>query len=126
MTPIEIIAFILVLLVLVKLIVILINPKSWQKTTQALIGKPILTIVVSLVLAAVVLYYLLAELTIVQIFAVMAFLALLMMLSMAAYSKEFLTMAKKILKDRSALKKCWLPIAIWIVLMLWVLYALFL
>lgn len=79
---------------------------------------------IALLLAAVVLKYLLAELTIVQIFAVMSFMAFLMVIGVAFYAKETTTMINKLLKDRNVLKKGRLAITIWTVLMIWVLYEL--
>ena len=68
MTPIEIIALIFVVFGLIKLLVIAVNPKAWAKVPQKMAAQPVLLTVVSLVLAGVVLYYLRAELSIVQIF----------------------------------------------------------
>ncbi len=126
MTPIEIIALILAVVVAVKLLVIMIKPKAWMNVVEVVYRKPTLLMVVSLILAAVVLYYLdFAGITIVQIFAVMVFFALLAAMTASAYAKEIIVLARKMLKDKSVLKKAWLALVVWIVLVVWVLYTLF-
>jgi len=125
MTPIEIIAFIIALIAVIKIIVLSLNPKSWMKFPRMINKQPAITMMLSLVLAAIVLYYLLAELTIVHIFAVMFFVMLLLLFTFSAFSKELVEMADKLLKDKSVLKKAWLPTIVWTILLIWVLYALF-
>jgi len=126
MTPIEIIALIVVIVSTIKIIVLLINPNTWmQKVVKPVYSKPMLLTAISTILAAIVLNYLLAELTIVHIFAVMAFLALIMAVSFASYSKEMLVFSAKMMKDKTVVKKSWLSILIWIILIIWVLYVLF-
>jgi len=66
-STIEWFALLLAIFVLIKLIVISINPKSWMRFSKNLFVKPWLATSVSLILALVVLYYLLVEITIVQI-----------------------------------------------------------
>lgn len=121
MTPIEIMALIVVLAAAIKILVILVNPKSWLGIVNKVWSKPVLTGLISLILAGVVLYYLIQELTIVQIFAVILFIALISATSMAVYAKDFIAMAQKFAKDRSFLKKAWLAVLIWIILILWAL-----
>lgn len=126
MIPIEIIALILIIVVAVKLIVILTNPKKWIVVVDAIWKNSGLTTIVCLVGAGIVLYYLVgAGIGIVQILAVMLLLSLLMGLSIAAYSKDLIGLGKKMLKDRAIVKKAWLAIIIWIVLILWGLKELF-
>ena len=71
------------------------------------------------------LYYLLQEITIVQIFAVMLFIALMAAMGISAYAREFVPLAKKLLKDRNILRKAWLLIVIWIILLIWAFKELF-
>lgn len=125
MTPIEIFAFIAAIAGAVKILVLLIKPKVWLDSVVKKVYKiPVLTAVISLALSLAVLYYLLEELTITQIFAVMLFIALLAAISIAAYSKEMVSLAEKLTRDKKPLKKAWLAILIWIVLIIWVLYTL--
>jgi len=125
MTPVEIIAFIVAALVIVKIVVLLINKEAWMKVPNAMFKQPMVTTVISLVLAAVVLYYLLAEITIVQIFAVIGLLMFLILPSFAVYSKEFMAMSNKLLKDKNVMRRSWIPTLIWVALSVWVLYVLF-
>jgi len=125
MTPIEIIALIVIAISIIKILVILVKPVSWAKLVKKLYVSPALAMIVCLILAAVVLYYLdAAGITIVQIFAVMAFLALVMGLTLAAYFKQAESLMQKILKS-GIVKKAWLAMIVWIVLIVWALYVMF-
>lgn len=127
MTPIEIFALILAVVAAIKIMVIFIQPKSWLGLVKAVYKTPTLTMIVSLVLAAIVLYYLVwvEGITIIQIFAVMLFVGLLAAITMSSYFKEVTGVAEKMLRDKSILKKAWLSIIVWIVLIVWALYTLF-
>jgi|GEM_PF-544600 len=119
-TPVEIMALILVAVVALKIIVILIKPKAWYNSVVKKVWKsPNWMMLICLVLAAVALYYLLMEVTIVQILAVMLFLALLAAVGIGVYQKEVLALADKLLKDKKLIKRSWLYIIIWIVLIVW-------
>ena len=122
-STIEWFALFLAVFVLIKLIVISINPKSWMRFSKSLFVKPWLTATVSLVLALVVLYYLLVEITIVQIFAVMLFLSLLIMAGMVHFTKDLHKIAGKNIEEK--IKGSWLTIIIWFLLSIWVLFSLF-
>ena len=125
MTPIEIFALIVVVLGIIKLIMIFINPNSWTSVVKAIFAKPMLTGILSLVLAAVVLYYLLAEMTIVSLFGAMLFFMFIMLASFAVFSKELVDMMNSLVSQRNIMKRVWLIVVVWIALMIWVLYALF-
>ena len=125
MTPVEIIALSFVVLAVVKVVVIFINPAFWKPVVKAVYAKPIYTTGVSLILGAVILWYLLAELTIVQIFASMTFMMTLMMLQFGSLGEEIMELSNKFLNDRSIMKKLWLPLTIWLVLVVWVAYEIF-
>jgi hypothetical protein len=125
LTPIEWIVTIFAVLGLIKIIVILVNKEGWWPVVKGAWSRPGLTGAVSLILAAIVLWYLLQELTIVQILAAMAFTALLMVFAFIQYSDELLALAKKILKKKFS-GWLWLYIVIWVVLLLWALYEIFL
>ena len=123
---IEIMALILMIVSAIKLLVIMINPKKWVSVVNAVWKNAGLATIVCLVGTGVVLYYLIdSGIGIIQIFAVMLFLAFLMGLSITAYSKETIGFSRKILKDRAIIKKGWLAIIVWIVLILWGLKELF-
>ena len=126
MKPVEIMALLVAAAVIVKLVVALINPGSWLKNiTTRFFSHPILTILLSTVLAVVALVFLLKELTIVQIFASLLFLMPLIALAFVPFAGDLLDMVSRILSGRNALKKAWLASLIWLILALWVLYALF-
>ncbi|MBU1975394.1 MAG: hypothetical protein KKG59_03245 [Nanoarchaeota archaeon] len=124
MTPIEILALILIIISVIKIIFVMANPKAWMKNAMGMYKQPIAVMIVSLVLSALVLRYLLVELTIVQIFAVLLFLLLMINVTVAGFGKEITEFAEKIMKT-NIFKKCWLGIIVWIVLIIWALYVLF-
>jgi len=119
MTTIEIFALIVVIVAAIKMIFALTSPKSWLNFTGKVWKFPTLMMWASLILAAIVLYYILQTLTIIDIFAVMLFIALLSATTMAVYARDFLSIIPKIVKDKKFLKKAWLPILIWLVLIIW-------
>lgn len=120
----EIIALIFAVLVIVKLLVVSFSPKSWLALAKSLYKTPMVLFIVELILAAVVFYYLLIELTVVQIFAAVTLGALLTGMSFAIYGKETIAWGTKLL-DSNTPKKIWLPILIWLALAVWVLIELF-
>ncbi|MDP3881697.1 MAG: hypothetical protein Q8Q31_02360 [Nanoarchaeota archaeon] len=116
-------ALIVVAIGIIKLLVILINPKKWASVVSGIYGNPALTTIISVILGTLTLNYLLEELTIVQIFASMLFFTFLMLIGIAAYGKDMAPVVNKILKDRNILKRGWFAIALWIFLIIWVLYS---
>lgn len=125
MTPIEIMALLLAGLGLIKMIVIFNNPAKWHTVVKKVYANPQMLTLSGVVIAGGSLYYLLQVMTIVEIFAVMFFMMGLMMMSMAAFTKDVLTMADKIYKRQNVLSKAWLAVLAWIALCLWVLLELF-
>lgn len=123
MTALEIIATIFAIFVLVKMVVVLIDPQIWMKrVAEPLLGNPRLATAVYAVLAIVVGYYVFASLHIVDVAAVMLFTALVMGVGMMPYSKALLKLAGEMSATRSdLLRNAWLPIVIWTVIALWVL-----
>ena len=120
-------ALIILVVAAIKMIVILVSPKAWLNiVVKKVWAKPILTMIITLILAGVSLYYLIgAGITIAEIFAVMLFMSLLAAVGVAVYAKEMLGSANKLLANRNILKKSWLYIIIWIALIVWGFYALF-
>ena len=123
-TPIEWIALIFAAVGLIKMIVILVNRESWLSVTRKVYGNPGVWRIVFLILAAIVLWFLIQELTIVQIIAAGAFVTLLIGLAIMSFSKEMLPIAEKILKKGFS-GWMWFYIIIWVVLLVWVLWELF-
>lgn len=117
-TPVEIIALVLVVVGLIKILVILISPNSWLNFAKKAWGKPVMMKVVSLILLVLVFYYLIQELTVVQILATAAFVSLLLAVELAPRLGPILSRTKKI-SVIQILKQSWLTLLIWIILLLW-------
>ena len=105
MFTIEFFAWIVVVLSLIKTLIILVNPDKWMKVVEAVWKNSRIVLPVSLILALVVLYNLLKEISIIQVFAVILFIMLIFMASFSRYPNEMLALAKKILKDKNVMKK---------------------
>ena len=126
MTPIEIMAFIAAIIVPIKIIMLLRSQKSWFNTvTRRFWGNAVVTTILSLIVVIVTLYYLLQELTIIQIWAVMLFAMALISLGLAPFSKYMLDVEQKWFTETNVLKIGWFAAIVWLVLIIWVLYTLF-
>jgi magnesium-transporting ATPase (P-type) len=126
MTPIEILATIFAIMVLVKLLFVALNPKLWMKGVESIVSNYAFTTIVYVLLAIIVGYFIFQGLNIVQVAAVMLFTSILMGLTLAPYSKEFLTMGKELTGTRSGVfRRAWLAVVIWAVIAVWTLYAVF-
>lgn len=121
---IEIIVLIFVILGLLKLIIVLFSPKSWLGFVKGLYKNPTLLFIIELVLAIIVFYFLLLEMGLVQIMAGVVLGALLTGMGFALFAKDMMPAMTKVFKA-GILKRCWLPIIIWLVLFIWTLTALF-
>ncbi len=126
MQPLEIIALVLVIITFLKLLIISVKQRAWYKFTKAIYSRPAALRWISLILAVIVGYYVIQELSITQIWAVIAFVVLLMTIGVAEYSTEMLELAEKIFRKKNVLKRARLAVAIWVVLGLWLLKELFL
>ncbi|MBI2146543.1 hypothetical protein HYU22_04345 [Candidatus Woesearchaeota archaeon] len=115
---IEILAAILIAVSIIKLLVLSFSPKSWLGLARQLYLNSTITSVVALLLAAVVFYFLRkAGITVLEIFAVMLFLSLLMMMSMAKYAETLIDIyAKK--GTINIWKEHWLEMVVWIILLI--------
>ncbi len=121
---IEIFALIVAVIAIIKILFIIVKPKSWMNLVKPFYSVPMLTSIVALLLSAVVLYYLVQSgITIVQIFAVMLFVALIACVSVSVYFKEVIGVGEKILKEKKFIRKAWLSIIIWLILSIWVFWA---
>ena len=123
----QIAVLILTVLIVIKFLVLAIKPKAWLKLAKNLYKKPLILVVVELVLAAVLFYYLLMQITIVQIMAAVALGALLTGLSFAVLGKELLPFISKIMRNRSILwsPRIWFVWLIWLTLIGWAVYTMF-
>ena len=126
MTPIEIIATIFSVLLIVKFLYLKFNPRAWKKFSDKIMKKPKVTKWIYLVLALVIGYYLLQELNVVQIVAVMMFSGFLTGYTFMTFAKEFKPVYKEIWKNKEYLvQKLWPAWLIYLVLAGWVLWTVF-
>jgi len=121
MDAIGIFALVVAVVALVKIVTILIKPIAWYRLAEKIWRAPNVVMVACLVLGGIVFYSLIQELTIVEIFAVILFVALLGGISVASYHEEFIGLASKMLRDRKFLRKAWISIIVWLFLILWAL-----
>ncbi|MBU2616929.1 MAG: hypothetical protein KKB79_03045 [Nanoarchaeota archaeon] len=125
-TSIEWLALVLIVLIVIKILVILVNPKAWMSFAKGIYKKPAVTSFVALVLAAVVLYYLIQSgLTIVQILAVTVFVALLFVIGLASEVSYFIKKYEAMIKKGNLWREYWLYTLVWVVLIVWGAYELF-
>ena len=94
-TPVEWIAFLFVAIGLIKLIVIAFNKMAWFNFVSPLYKHGKRTSWIFLILSLLIFYYLLQELSIVQIMAAMAFFSFLIGFTFMQYSKDILSLGKK-------------------------------
>ncbi|MDO8538485.1 MAG: hypothetical protein Q7S21_06375 [archaeon] len=126
MTPIELLALVFSVLVLVKLIVALVKPKARINVAKKVYSNPMLISIVFLVLALICGYFIFAELSVVQVAAVMLFTSLLIGLTYAPYSQAMIKVFEEIpLNGKQLFKKNWISIIIFVAISLWVIYLLF-
>lgn len=120
MTPIEIMALIIIIISAIKIIVILAKPSAWAEVVKKIWANPMITSIICLILAGITLYYLvwIEGMTIVQILAVTLFVVLLMAVGIGMYATEMISMATKMLK-KGVLKRAWFYTLIWVVLLIW-------
>ncbi|MEE9125297.1 MAG: hypothetical protein V3U14_12540 [candidate division NC10 bacterium] len=124
MTPLEIIATIFAILILVKISIVMMNPKLWLKIAEPVMRNYTLTAVVYAIVAVIVGYYIFASLNIVQVAAVMLFTAILIGLGLLPFHKHFMKIGQEMSESRSVMfQKVWLQIVIWVAMAVWVLYA---
>ncbi len=114
-----------VIIAIIKILICSFKPKAWLDLVKGLYKNGVVLFIVELILAAVLFYYLLMELSVVTIMAVIVLGALLTGMSFALYNKDTMSWAGKILKGKTLLNKAWLPILIWLALSIWVLVELF-
>jgi len=125
-TPIETIALIVIIVSLIKMLTILVKPQSWMNFAKGIYSKPQLTSLIALILAGVVLYYLVQSgMTIIQILAVTAFVALLVMVGLASEVGPLMKKYETMVKKGKLWKEYWLYALIWVLLLVWGAWELF-
>ena len=119
-TPVETIALIVIALSVIKMIILLVSPKSWMDLAKNVYAKPRLVSFVSLILAAVVLYYLIQSgISIIQILAVTAFVVLLIMIGLVKEVQPLMEKYEAMVKKGNLWKEYWLYTLIWVLLLAW-------
>jgi len=119
-TSVEIIALIMIFAGVMKMLVILINPTAWMNFVKKIYNKQKFVKVLGFILAIIVLYYLLgAGITIVQVLAVTAFVALLFMIGLANEISYFIKKYEELIKKGNIWKDYWFYALLWLVLMIW-------
>ena len=116
MMPIEILAVIVSLLVLVKVSVILILwPKACLKVGEFLLKRSKSVSIIYLILAFIAGYYLLTALTVVEVMAASLVIVLLLGVTLIKYYSELLLAMKKSIKTRKeVITRFWLELLIWV------------
>jgi len=130
MSTIEILALVLIVFSFIKLIVIAINPQLWYGPTNPLMKLPALNHnvvnVVFLILVAIILFFLLTEINIVQIFVAMFLGVLLVMIMFVSNLKKIIEMlVGDTTSSKDFYRRYWFPSVVWLVLMIWVLWKIF-
>jgi hypothetical protein len=123
MTPIEILATIFAVFVIVKLVIVIAKPGLWMKWAEAMLKNEVMITLIYFVLAVIVGYYIFAELTVVQVAAVTLWVSMLIGIGFVPYSKILLKLSDELVSV--GISKAWLAMLIWAVLAIWVLYAVF-
>lgn len=119
-TAVETIALVIIIVSIIKMGVLLINPKSWMNFAKGVYSKPDVTSFGAFILGAIVLYYLIQSgITIVEVLAVTAFVALLIMVGLAKEVKPLIKKYEAMVKKGNLWKEYWFYSLIWILLLLW-------
>lgn len=127
MSAIDVLVVIVSVLILVKVSVILLaGPKVWIKVPQFLMKYKQVTVLVYSLGVLVSGYYLLTELTVVQVMAAVLFSSLLLGVSLVPYYDTILKTSQKTLPDRkSVLKQFWMQLIFWVFLAILALWNIF-
>ncbi|MEK6937315.1 MAG: hypothetical protein AABW58_04560 [Nanoarchaeota archaeon] len=97
MAPLEIISFLFALLILVKLVFVIFSKQTWYRNVAMPIYKnPKVSSLVILIIALIIFYYLIQSITLIELFAAMAFTNMITALSFMFYTKEFSELVKKV------------------------------
>lgn len=121
-TAVETLALILAILTLVKLLFVITNRKFFIKLVKPLYNSSGTFSLVFLVISGIVLYFLMQTLSIVEIFAVTLFAAMLMGAALMTYGNDYLKIAEKLIAKKSLPWQLWLQIIIWTALSIWIIY----
>lgn len=123
-TPLEWVVLIFAVVALLKAIFVLGNRGIWTKFLDSMYTYHTVASCIFLILGGIIFYYLIQELTIVQILAASAFTSCLIAIAFLQYAHEAKSFVKKMIL--SPLKgMIWFYILIWLVLIAWALWEIF-
>ena len=125
LTPIELIAVLFSLFILIKMIFLFVKKEAWfNSMVKPSIKNPGKIAVIYIILAVVIFYYLIQTLSIVEVVAVLAFCSILIFLGLFNYSEDLFNFAKKVYSKKFNLLM-WIQILFWTILSIWVLWVVF-
>ncbi len=124
MTPIEIIAVIFAILILVKIIVVFIRPKAWIRFAETITRNHLIITLVYIILAIILGYYVFSVFSVVTVFVIAIFGILLMAIGLIPYFESIIKTTKKMTREK-ILQSFWLSLLIWLIFAIWVLYVVF-
>jgi len=122
MTPVEILSVIFAILILIRALLLLVSPKIALKRAEFFLNKPALLMVIYIIFIVVIGYFVISALGIVNTFAALVLGASLIGLILVIDPKAAMKFSKAMVKNR---KKLLSVMVIWVVLAIWVLYAVF-
>ena len=122
MTPIEILAVIFAVVILVRAVAILVKPKKFIKLAVKVMENKPLVIGISVVTAVIIGYFAITALGVVNVFVASMLGIALVGFTLMMYPKLMVKITRAVLKDR---KKLILPLIVWVAFAVWVLYTLF-
>jgi hypothetical protein len=125
LTYIEILALIFSLAILFKLLMLIFSRNSWMSIIKRLYTKKKILFLVEIGLAAVVMYFLLQSLTLIEIMASIFLGAFLTGITFVDFSEEVLPSMLKVFEKKKFLKRSVIPIIIWLALAIWILLKIF-
>lgn len=123
MTNLEIIALIFIVISLIKIIVIFINPKFWygpENPIVRLVWNKSSATILSLIIGSLILYHLLTEINIIQVFVALIFTFVLAILTLAHDIRKIFDFLIKHLTRERMLTDYWFPLFVWLALIAWV------
>ena len=121
MDALEVMALIFAVMVLVKLAGLLFSPAWWMDTAGAMLNYPRACTWAYAVLAAVVGYFVLTRMEIVEVVSAMLLTSLLMGVGVAPYSRTILKLGRETAGE--GFGRLWPVMVVWTVIAVWALYA---
>jgi hypothetical protein len=115
----EFLALILISIVIIKTIVLIVNPNYWYQFVEKLYAKPRVISIASLLSAGLVLYLLVTSgVTVIEILAVSLFIMLLIVTGIAKYVDIIIAWSRE-QGIVFIVKELWLYTLVWLLLLAW-------